>query len=88
MRVNRSGAAAFETCFLSGTESMRTTVFRVLRFIEIVSPALTSFDDFAVIPLTSISPASQNSWARLRLGTNLLSFRKTSSLISKIKAGR
>jgi hypothetical protein len=73
-----------ETCFLAGTSSTLSRVTRDLRLISISSPALISFDDLALIPLTLIRPASQNSCASVRRGIKRLAFKNKSRRI-KVK---
>ena len=63
---------------------MEYSVSRFRRLIDNRSPVLTSFDDFASVPLTRTRPFPQNSCAIERLFISRLAFRNRSGLIGLI----
>ena len=69
-----------------GTARTRTVVRVWWRRMEISSPTLIAWDDFAIFPLIETRCASQSFWASVRRAASRLALRKRSRRIQRMKA--
>jgi len=69
-----------------GTARTRTVIRVWWRRMEISSPTLIAWDDFAIFPLIETRCASQSFWASVRRAASRLALRKRSRRIQRMKA--